>query len=130
MKAMGGQPFSIAAANKALYHAAAVMASPLLVSLAQAAMHAAEGSGLKPAQARALLQPIMEATLKNFFREGADRSFSGPFARGDAATVSLHLDALAAHPHLEAVYKGLATHAVESLPVENRQKLRRLLKTG
>ena len=54
-------------------------------------------------------------------------SFSGPFARGDAETVSLHLEALLQHPHLQGVYKGLAVHALDALPCQNKPALRRSL---
>ena len=127
VRQMGGQPFRLPAAGKALYHAAAVMASPLLVSLAAAARETVMRAGLSGEQADALLEPIMTATVKNFFRDGAAHSFSGPFARGDAKTVSLHLEALQPHPFQQAVYAALALHAMHVLPVVNRRALRKLL---
>jgi predicted short-subunit dehydrogenase-like oxidoreductase (DUF2520 family) len=127
---LGGKPFSIPSGGKALYHAAAVMASPLLVSLATAAGETAALSGLSKKQVRVLLEPIMQATLHNYFREGGAESFSGPFARGDHQTVSLHLAALRQHPLLSQVYATLALHALEVLPVENKARLLRVLKTA
>jgi predicted short-subunit dehydrogenase-like oxidoreductase (DUF2520 family) len=76
------------------------------------------------------MQPIMEATLSNFFLQGGDKSFSGPFARGDAKTVSLHLQALAAHPLLSLVYRSLALQALATLPVENEKKLLKTVLNG
>jgi predicted short-subunit dehydrogenase-like oxidoreductase (DUF2520 family) len=128
VKELGGRPFAIQPEGKALYHAAAVMASPLLVSLAAAIEETARLAGLSGREAEALLQPIMEATLRNYFRDGAAQSFSGPFARGDAKTVSLHLAALRAHPLLSHIYTSLALHAVASLPVENQAALKRVLR--
>jgi predicted short-subunit dehydrogenase-like oxidoreductase (DUF2520 family) len=127
---LGGRPFTIPSEGKPLYHAAAVMASPLLVSLAAAAEETAVLSGLSKKQARVLLEPIMQATLLNFFCDGGAKSFSGPFARGDDQTVSLHLAALRQHPLLSQVYATLAAHALEVLPVENKARLLRVLKAG
>jgi predicted short-subunit dehydrogenase-like oxidoreductase (DUF2520 family) len=128
VRVLGGEPFSISSEGKALYHAAAVMASPLLVSLATAAEETARLAGLSNQEARKLLQPIMEATLRNFFRQGGNKSFSGPFARGDAQTVSLHLEALAAHPLLKLVYRSLALQALAVLETENKKRLQKLVR--
>ena len=127
---MGGKPFRLPASGKALYHAAAVMASPLLVSLATAARQTVMQAGLTDEQANALLEPIMTATLRNFFRDGSARSFSGPFVRGDAETVSLHLEALRTHPFLQAVYVALAGQAIDTLPVMKTQALQKALATA
>ncbi len=127
VRQLGGTPFRLAGAGKALYHAAAVMASPLVVSLAAAARQTAVQAGLTGEQADVLLEPIMMATIMNFFREGGARSFSGPFARGDSETVSLHLEALNAHPFLQAVYTALADHAIEVLPVIKKRALQKAL---
>jgi predicted short-subunit dehydrogenase-like oxidoreductase (DUF2520 family) len=127
VRLLGGKPFRLTAAGKANYHAAAVMASPLLVSLASAAMETAQRSGLSRKRSAALLEPIMLATVRNFFRDGAAASFSGPFARGDVSTVSLHLEALAGHPSLQQVYRALASHSLLVLPTQNKIELRKAL---
>ncbi len=124
---LGGMPFRLPAEGKALYHAAAVMASPLLVSLAVAARQTAMQAGLPGDQADALLEPIMTTTIRNFFRRGGAQSFSGPFARGDAQTISLHLEALQAHPFQQALYTALAGYAMDALPVVNKRALQKAL---
>lgn len=127
VRQLGGLPFRLPAEGKALYHAAAVMASPLLVSLAVAARQTAMQAGLTGEHADALLEPIMLATIRNFFRRGGTQSFSGPFARGDAHTISLHLEALQAHPFQQAVYTALAGHAMDVLPVTGKRALQKAL---
>ena len=127
VRRLGGKPFSIPAEGKVLYHATAVMASPLLVSLASATEEMARLGGLSAREAKALLQPIMTATLANFFRKGRYGSFSGPFSRGDAQTVSLHLAALTSHPEVGRVYQSLALYALNALPVKHEQELRQSL---
>jgi predicted short-subunit dehydrogenase-like oxidoreductase (DUF2520 family) len=128
VRQIGGRPFAIQAESKALYHAVGVLASPLLVSHLAAAQQAAALAGFSPSQARRLLEPITRATLDNFFLKGLGRSFSGPIARGDVATIRLHLQALKPHPMLAGVYRSLALYALEALPGRNRKALRASLR--
>jgi len=116
VRRIGGLPFAIQAADKALYHAVGVLSSPLLVSHLAAAHEAAARAGFSPRQARRLIEPIARATLDNFFRSGPARSFSGPIARGDVDTIRLHLQALKPHPILASVYRSLALYALDTLP--------------
>jgi predicted short-subunit dehydrogenase-like oxidoreductase (DUF2520 family) len=113
----------VKAETKALYHAAGSFASPLLVSAITAATETAELAGLDAKTATVWARALVEATVANVFARGAERSFSGPFARGDAATIDLHLRALAEHPILADVYRSLARHAIATLPVKNRRAL-------
>jgi len=124
---LGGAPLRVHSAKKVLYHAAATMASPLLVSAAHAAVQAAQLAGLAKSDAEAVVAALALGSLRNYVERGSDQSFSGAFARGDAGTVELHLRALLAHPTLHAVYLELARHAVDSLPVRNRAELEKLL---
>ncbi len=130
VRKLGGRPVRISSERKVLYHAAATMASPLLVSALQAAVTTAGLAGLRRRDAEAVVKVLAETSLRNFFSQGAERSFSGPFARGDAGTVELHLRALLEHPTLDRVYLALARNAVESLPVRNGLELGRVLDSG
>ena len=123
VRRIGGRPFAIEAASKALYHAVGVLSSPLLVSHLAAAHEAAARAGFSPRQARRLIEPIARATLDNFFRNGPASSFSGPIARGDVQTIRLHLQALKPHPMLASVYRSLALYALETLPSPGRTAL-------
>ena len=125
---IGGRPFAIKAENKALYHAAGVLSSPLLVSHLAAAQEVAARAGLSTRQAQQLIEPIARATLDNFFLRGAGKSFSGPIARGDAQTIRLHLQALKPHPMLAGVYRSLALYALDALPASGRKQLRASLR--
>jgi predicted short-subunit dehydrogenase-like oxidoreductase (DUF2520 family) len=128
VRRIGGRPFAIEAASKALYHAVGVLSSPLLVSHLAAAHEAAALAGFTPRQARWLIEPIARATLDNFFLRGAGKSFSGPIARGDVQTIHLHLQALKPHPMLAGVYRSLALYAVETLPASGKKRLRASLR--
>lgn len=127
---LGGVPFAVKPEGKALYHTAGVMASPLLVSSVTAAMETAKLAGLDEKTSEAWVRTLAEATMANVFARGPQASFSGPFARGDAATITLHLEALKEHPILTEVYCALARHAIGTLPVKNRHSLLRAIETG
>ena len=130
IRRLGGRPFALASNKKALYHAAGTMASPLLVSALTAAISTARLAGLKPPQDLAFVSALAETTARNVFTRGPARSFSGPFARGDVSTINLHLQALAGHPMLAEIYRSLARHAVEALPVHRKAALQKLLDSG
>jgi predicted short-subunit dehydrogenase-like oxidoreductase (DUF2520 family) len=127
VRSLGGRPFEVQAEGKALYHAAATLSSPLLASAVAAAMETAALAGMPREIVPEWVEVLSSATIANISRRGLKRSFSGPFARGDAATVELHLQALAAHPILADVYRSLAVHALTSLPIKNAEALRRVL---
>jgi predicted short-subunit dehydrogenase-like oxidoreductase (DUF2520 family) len=127
VRRLGGKPFDLRSEQKAMYHAAGTLASPLLVSALTAAVEAAHLAGLNQNTARSWVQSLSEPTLRNVFARGAEKSFSGPFARGDAGTIRLHLKALEVHPILADVYRSLARQALETLPVRNRAGLARAL---
>jgi predicted short-subunit dehydrogenase-like oxidoreductase (DUF2520 family) len=123
VRLLGGEPFRIDSPNKILYHAAAVMASPLLLSGLVAAQQTAMLAGLSQDQARRLLAPMAASTIQNFATRGPGKSFSGPIARGDIATMELHLQALSKHPILVEAYRSLARNALEYLPARKREEM-------
>ena len=88
--------FEIAEEGRAAYHAAASIASNFLVTLEAAAERVAAGAGLEPAQARALLAPLVRRTVAQWADVGPERALTGPLARGDEATVTAQRDAVAA----------------------------------
>lgn len=130
VRRLGGVPFTVKPEAKALYHAAGVMASPLLVSALAAATETARLAGLDEKTATKWVRSLSEATAANVFAHGPRSSFSGPFARGDAATITLHLQALARHPILADVYRSLAHQAVCRLPVKNPRALLQAIESG
>lgn len=123
IRKLGGHPFNIASKSKALYHAAGTLASPLLVSELTAAIATARLAGLDRKTAASWVEALATATSRNLFARGPARSFSGPFARGDAHTIRLHLQALQKHPILADLYGSLAVNAVATLPVQNAKAL-------
>ena len=94
---LNGNAFTIRPQSKALYHAAAVMASPHLVALFDIASEMLIVCGLKGKRARQILLPLVESTVKNLKATDPQHALTGTFARGDLATVERHLKVL----HLE-----------------------------
>lgn len=127
VKALRGKSFSLPAASKPLYHAFGAFASPLLVALLQATANAGMAAGYSRDNAMRLMQPIVEQTISNFFRHGAEKSFSGPMARGDVATIASHMRALEAYPSLTALYRELGAFALTALPNRHRQEIEQVL---
>jgi predicted short-subunit dehydrogenase-like oxidoreductase (DUF2520 family) len=116
---LGGKPFAIDSKGKAMYHAGAMFGSPLLVATLAAGVRVLERAGVAEKDALALLGPMAVATVANVQKQGLARSFSGPLARGDAATIKLHRNALAGHPLEAQVYDSLARFAAKNLPSAN-----------
>ena len=92
---LGGESFSISARDKPLYHAAAVITSGHTVALFDLAARLLARCGLSERRARAVLLPLLQSTLDNLSTRSPAQALTGTFARGDAATVRKHLDALA-----------------------------------
>lgn len=105
---LGMAPIEISDAERAAYHAAASIASNFLVTLQAAAEELASGAGIEPADARALLGPLVRSTVENWVELGPEAALTGPVARGDDATVGRQRDAVETHaPHLLPLFDEL-----------------------
>jgi predicted short-subunit dehydrogenase-like oxidoreductase (DUF2520 family) len=97
-RVLGLEPFPLADAKRATYHAGAAIASNYLVTLRRAAGSLLEAAGAPPEA----LDPLMRRTIENGFE------LTGPIARGDWATVDAHVAAIRAErPELEPLYVTL-----------------------
>jgi predicted short-subunit dehydrogenase-like oxidoreductase (DUF2520 family) len=107
--ALGMRPFEVPEESRAAYHAAASIASNLLVALEESAAELLARTGV--ADARELLAPLVLRTAANWAERGPE-ALTGPIARGDRETVERHRAALAqAAPELIAFYDALAARA-------------------
>ncbi len=105
---LGLRPFTVADEDRAAYHAAASIASNLLVALEDAAERMAATAGVP----RDALVPLVRATVENWAQHGAERALTGPIARGDEAVVDGHRAAIAQRaPDVAALYDALADAA-------------------
>jgi predicted short-subunit dehydrogenase-like oxidoreductase (DUF2520 family) len=125
----GARTFFIRKHHKPAYHAWSAFTSPLLVAALVTAEQVARSAGLKAAEARRMMLPIVCQTLVNYAALGPSEAFSGPLVRGDAEVVRKHLQALKKVPQARAVYVALARSALRHLPAENRRQLEKVLKT-
>jgi predicted short-subunit dehydrogenase-like oxidoreductase (DUF2520 family) len=106
---LGMRPFEVPEESRAAYHAAAAMASNLLVALEESAADLLARLGVE--EARELLAPLVLRTAANWAELG-EAALTGPIARGDEATVDRHLAALREKaPDLVAVYEALSARA-------------------
>ncbi|MEP7023560.1 MAG: DUF2520 domain-containing protein, partial [Actinomycetota bacterium] len=111
---MGGEPVLIAEERRDLYHAAlASVANHLVTLVAQARDLLGQAGVADPGR---LLGPLLFAALDNALRLGDD-ALTGPVARGDADTVTSHLQALrAAAPETVPAYVALARLTADRAP--------------
>lgn len=92
------RPFEVADADRALYHAAAVIGGNFLVTLHRTATRLLDEVGAPPEA----IVPLMVRTIENGFE------LTGPIARGDLPTIGAHLTALEARaPDLVPLYRAL-----------------------
>ena len=106
---MGGEPEHVDEKDRARYHAALVYAANHLVTLVNDAVDQLREIGV--ASPERLLSPLASAALDNALRHG-DAGLTGPVSRGDAGTVSRHLDALAGTDIAET-YRAMARRTAE-----------------
>jgi len=135
-RGLGGTPILIKPEQKALYHLAALMASPHLVALFDLAVELMAASGVEWADARRMLLPLVESTVKNLKARAPSAALTGTFARGDVGTVERHLKALSKKtpPDAREVYKLLGLRSLQlakanGLNPKKIKQIAKLLKT-
>jgi predicted short-subunit dehydrogenase-like oxidoreductase (DUF2520 family) len=90
-KALGSKFIVIPKNKKILYHSACVIASNYLVTHFEILSKIT--NNLTPAKKGIeIFEPIVKRTISNIFKEGAEKSLTGPFARGDVKTIDMHLN--------------------------------------
>lgn len=112
-RSLGGKPFLLKPEDKPLYHAACSIASNLLVPLFDLACTLLQESGMTPRRAEAVLLPLVEGTVLQIGRLGRAAALTGPLARGDTATLGLHMNILRPYKPQRDVYRLLGAKAVE-----------------
>ena len=103
-RTLGMCPVEIADSDRALYHAAATVASNYLVTLECVAERLARRVGVS----REMLAPLARASLENWIAHGSE-ALTGPIARGDVETVERQRVAIdTREPELLALWDALA----------------------
>ena len=134
---LDGNYIELTAADKVLYHAAAVIACNYLVTLVKLATDLWQTFDVPADQnqaAKALL-PLLRGTINNIENVGIPQCLTGPIARGDTGTIEKHLKALEkAAPAVLPTYRELGRQTVPiaiakgRINEEQAQELQALLK--
>jgi predicted short-subunit dehydrogenase-like oxidoreductase (DUF2520 family) len=117
---LGMEPFPLADEAKAVYHAATAFASNYVVTLTHVAAGLLQEAGLDRDLALRALAPLQHRTV-----EVAGGPPTGPIARGDAATVAAHLEAVG--PGLRPLYRELGRATLPLVPESSAAAVRDLL---
>jgi predicted short-subunit dehydrogenase-like oxidoreductase (DUF2520 family) len=113
VEALGGRAVELKALDKAMYHASATLASNYVVTLMHLASRLWQRFGWEPEAAALALLPLLQGTARNIGNLGVGQALTGPIARGDFATISRHVEALAtADAGLLATYRQLGLQTV------------------
>lgn len=103
---LGLEPFDVAEADRALYHAAASVSSNFLIALEQTAAELMAAAGIDRPRER--VAPLVRRTVENWVERGP-LALTGPVARGDRDTIEMHRKAIAdVDPELVEFYDCLA----------------------
>lgn len=91
---LGLRPIRVPASGRVLYHASAVMASNLVMALADLAAETWTRAGAPPDEALRALVPLMRGAVENLAERGLPDALTGPASRGDAEVVRRQARAL------------------------------------
>ncbi len=110
---LGGEFIELKAADKVIYHAAAVIACNYMVTLTKLATDLWETFDVPRPRAIRALMPLLRGTLHNIEILGIPDCLTGPVARGDSGTIEKHLSALRkVKPELLSVYRELGLQTI------------------
>ncbi len=118
---LGGHLLDLPASGRALYHAAAVLAGNAPLALLARATSLLEEAGIPRADAHRALSALLCGAAANAAEGGAAGALTGPVVRGDAATVTRHLEVLAADPSTRELYRRLALESLTLAGPEGRE---------
>ncbi len=124
---LGANSFTIDKRKKALYHAFGSFASPLVIALLASMEQVALAAGVRKADIKPIMTPLLWQTLRNYLKQDAASAFSGPLVRGDVTTIRKHLAELKQLPPARQVYIALVKASLQHLPVKNRKLIEREL---
>jgi predicted short-subunit dehydrogenase-like oxidoreductase (DUF2520 family) len=94
-RAVGGIPYGVRRAKKALCHAAGAFASGHVLALEETGVQMLMNAGRKRTEAVRALVALTRQTLENYEKLGAQKTWTGPLARGDDGVIAAHEKALA-----------------------------------
>ena len=126
-KAMGLVPARVRDADRARYHAGAVVAGNLSVALLRRGMDLLMAAGVPEAAARVALGQLLRSTAERAIDRPLGEALTGPVARGDIETIRRHLEVLDREPtDTNDLYRRLGRVLVEEVAAHDKKVRRRL----
>ncbi|MBZ5536992.1 MAG: DUF2520 domain-containing protein [Acidobacteriia bacterium] len=132
VRELDGRLVKIRARDKPLYHCAGTFACGGLLAPLSVAYELYGKIGIREKTARAMLKPLVNATVELAQNSDLRKTITGPISRGDAVSIAGHIRALAeVAPQFETLYKFLSLRMLElvgaSIPREMSRMIKRLL---
>jgi predicted short-subunit dehydrogenase-like oxidoreductase (DUF2520 family) len=112
-RALGMRPIRLSAATKPRYHAAAALAANMTHTMVAVARAQLVQVGLSPRLAARALKPLVVGSVEAALLARGFELLTGPVARGDAAAVRSHLEALPGG--VAKAYRAVASLAIAGL---------------
>jgi predicted short-subunit dehydrogenase-like oxidoreductase (DUF2520 family) len=113
---LDGRVLRIPAGRRALYHAAAVMASNYITALVDAALQAMRLASSEADDAALLrvIAPLVRASAENALAKGPLAALTGPVERGDTGVIARHREAMAEMPAgIVRLYQAAGLHVLD-----------------
>ncbi|MDE2787291.1 MAG: DUF2520 domain-containing protein [Chloroflexota bacterium] len=132
-ESLGGHGIEIPDGMRPLYHASAVLSCGYLSTLLDAAVELWTNMGFTEEDGVRAAVPLAHATIEAIERLGPTNAVTGPVVRGDAETVSAHLESLSQHAaHLLPLYRQLTESSLplaraKGIPESQLEQLRRTI---
>jgi len=114
---MGNKVQVIKSDVKTKYHASAVVASNLMLALANLANNMLIDCGFSKENASSALNPLIENNINSLVSKGVINSLTGPIERNDLLTIKKHLSVL--NEDESIVYKALSKELVKVAKEKN-----------
>jgi len=117
---LNGVEIELPAGARVAYHAAAVIAANLGMTLLAEAVDLLDQLGIDRGEALQGLSGLVRGGLEASLDSGLPAALTGPVTRGDVGTVAAHLEALAGDPELQAAYRAVSGLALRQVRKDGR----------
>jgi predicted short-subunit dehydrogenase-like oxidoreductase (DUF2520 family) len=117
---LGGIEIQLAPGARPAYHAAAVIAANLGMTLLAEAVDLLDQAGIDRAEALQGLAGLVRGGLEASLDAGLPAALTGPVTRGDIATLATHLEALTGDPELLSAYVAVSRLALRQARKDGR----------
>jgi len=111
---LGSKAIILDPEDRALYHASATMVCGFITSIINLSIQLWKDFPGGTEGALESLEPLIQTTFNNVKQIGPAQAYTGPIIRGDIATISSHLEAIAPlKKEVQDIYTSLCNYGVE-----------------